>query len=321
MLDVLRFEPILKRARWGGRRLGSYLHKSLGLESDYAESWELVDHGQDQSRILSGPHAGITLGELTRRFPRELFGNRSEYPSTFPLLVKFLDAQDLLSVQVHPNDIQAPQFIPGSRGKTEAWYILDAAPESCVYAGFQPGTNADKVRQALRSGTIADLLIALKVQRGDTLLIPAGTVHALGKGVLLLEIQQASDITFRLDDWGRAGADGKPRALHIEESLQCLDFESRPRLQMAVRSSGELIRSDYFALHKHVIRGATSLPGEDRCRILSVIAGQGRLITQSSSEPLAIGKTFLIPACVGDVLIESDADLELIETRVPDSQH
>lgn len=318
MFDVLRFEPILKRARWGGRRLQSQLHKSLGPELDYAESWELVDHGNDQSRVISGPQAGLTLGELTRQFPRQIFGPHVIAPESFPLLVKFLDAQDLLSVQVHPNDQQAAQFQPKSRGKTEAWYILDAATDSCVYAGFQPGTTADMVNRALQAGKIADLLVALQVQRGDTLLIPAGTVHALGKGVLLLEIQQASDITFRLYDWGRVGADGQPRPLHVPESLQCLNFDSRPALQRNL-PVGELTRSEYFSMHKQTAQGAVRLPHEDRLRIISVVGGQGELITSRSRESLSLGETLLLPACLEEVRIESTSEVEWIETRIPDA--
>lgn len=322
MLDVLRFEPVLKRARWGGRRLQTALHKALGSESDYAESWELVDHGNEQTRVCEGPWQGKTLGDLTREFPRELFGTQYTSSDPFPLLIKFLDAQDLLSVQVHPDDEQAAKLTPPGRGKTEAWYILDASPEGCVYAGFHPGTTPQAVAQALQADCIADLLVKFEVQRGDTLLIPAGTVHALGKGVLLLEVQQSSDITFRLYDWGRVGADGKPRPLHIAESLHCLNFQSQPTLHKAgpaptPNSVEELTRCDYFLMLRRVIRAPVSIDNEHRCRVVTVIAGEGTLISPQSQHSLRIGDTLLIPACVESFRVEPVQALEFVETLIP----
>lgn len=322
MLDVLRFEPVLKRARWGGRRLRTSLHKLLGPESDYAESWELVDHGTEQTHVSEGPWQGKTLSDLTREFPRDLFGPRHAFGDSFPLLIKFLDAHDLLSVQVHPNDEQAAKLTPPGRGKTEAWYILDAAPEGSVYAGFHPGTTPEDVTRALQADQIADLLVKIDVQRGDTLLIPAGTVHALGKGVLLLEVQQSSDITFRLYDWGRVGADGKPRPIHVAESLQCLNFQSQPALRKArpmssANSVEELARSDYFIMLRRIVYTPLSIDNEHRCRIVTVIAGEGMLITSQTRHSLRIGDTLLVPACVESFRVEPSRNLEFVETLIP----
>ncbi|MBS0265706.1 MAG: class I mannose-6-phosphate isomerase, partial [Planctomycetes bacterium] len=217
-MGPLKFTPLLKRIRWGGRRLGELLGKALGNESDYAESWEICDHGVDQSRVASGPFAGLTLQELVQQQGHQLFGPGC-IETQFPLLIKFLDANDRLSVQVHPNDEQAHAFLPWERGKTEAWVILSADPGSCVYAGLKSGVTRESLMQALQAGSVEECLHKLPVAPGDCIFVPAGTVHAIGEGIVLAEVQQSSNLTFRLFDWNRLGQDGRPRQLHIEESL------------------------------------------------------------------------------------------------------
>ena len=177
--------------------------------------------------MIAGPWAGRTLHELVRDHGAELLGTQAGLPQ-FPLLVKFLDANDRLSVQVHPNDQQAAAAIPGERGKTEAWVILEAEPEACVFAGLRPEVDRDALSRAIAEGTVEACLHRLRVRPGDCVFIPAGTVHALGEGVLLAEVQQSSDITYRLHDWNRLGPDGRPRPLHIEASLACTDFTRGP---------------------------------------------------------------------------------------------
>ncbi len=209
-LYPLRFRLLVRRYLWGNRRLETCLGKSLGPGNDYAESWEVADHGADQSIVDAGPLAGTTLGELVRLRGVELFG-RCHPQANFPLLVKFLDAAQSLSVQVHPNDAQAARLSPPDLGKTEAWYILAADPGSRVYAGLQPGVEREQLAEAIAKGTCETLLHGFEPKAGDCLFIPAGTVHALGAGLLVAEVQQSSDTTFRLYDWNRVGPDGKPR--------------------------------------------------------------------------------------------------------------
>ena len=214
----LRFEPVLKRYLWGGRRLGELFAKPIGPESDYAESWELVDREPEQSRVLAGPLTGKTLRELLREYPQEILGRHAPLPR-FPLLVKLLDAAQLLSVQVHPNDLQAGRMTPPDLGKTEVWHVLAAQPGSKLYAGMKAGVNRSRLEQALRAGTVADCLHEVEPRVGDTIFIPPGTVHALGAGVVIAEFQQSSDVTLRLFDWNRIGADGKPRSAAAGESF------------------------------------------------------------------------------------------------------
>ncbi|MCG8650784.1 MAG: class I mannose-6-phosphate isomerase, partial [Pirellulales bacterium] len=223
----IRFRPLLKRTLWGGRRLADQLGKPLGPEADYAESWELVDHQQDQSVVENGPLQGATLAELIRDHPSWLLG-QAVAPARFPLLLKYLDCNRVLSVQVHPDDRYGASMPQPDLGKTEAWYIVSATAESLVYAGLKSGVDHAALRRAVEAGQTQDVLHAFHPQPGDCLFIPAGTVHALGAGLLVAEIQQASDTTFRLFDWNRVAADGSSRALHIDQALEVTDYQRGP---------------------------------------------------------------------------------------------
>ncbi len=226
-LYPLYFEPILRRLIWGGHRLGTILHKSIGPGSDYAESWELSDYHDQVSVVRDGPMAGTTLRELVRDRAEELFGSSGDIQEQFPLLVKFIDAAQSLSVQVHPDD-EKGRKLAGDNGKTETWVILAADPGSLIYAGLRPGVGAEQLREAIESGQVEPLLHRFEARPGDSILIEAGTVHAIGAGVLLAEIQQMSDATFRVFDWNRVGTDGKPRELHIRQAMESIDFRRGP---------------------------------------------------------------------------------------------
>ena len=226
-LYPLRFTPILRRLIWGGRRLGSVLHKPIGDASDYAESWEISDYRDAVSVVDNGPLAGSTIRELIHWYGPGLLGSALAGRDQFPLLVKYIDAHQDLSVQVHPDDAKG-QRLAGDSGKTETWVILEADPGSAIYAGLEQGVDRDEFAEAIRSGSVEPLLHRLEPKPGDCILIESGTVHAIGAGVLLAEIQQTSDATFRVYDWGRKGPDGKPRALHIDQALESIDFERGP---------------------------------------------------------------------------------------------
>ena len=233
-LYPLRFTPILRRLIWGGRRLGSVLHKPIGDASDYAESWEISDYRDAVSVVENGPLAGSTLRELIQWYGAGLLGSALAGRDQFPLLVKYIDANQDLSVQVHPDDAKGPR-LAGDSGKTETWVILETDPGSAIYAGLKQGVGRGEFAEAIRSGNVEPLLHRLQPKPGDCILIEAGTVHAIGAGVLLAEIQQTSDATFRVFDWGRMGPDGKPRALHIEQALESIEFERGPVEPIAPR--------------------------------------------------------------------------------------
>lgn len=321
-MQPLELTPLLKRLRWGGRRLGTVLGKPIGTSDDYAESWEVSDHGDDQSVVHTGPFSGWTLSELVEAQNLPLFGRAAGHEQ-FPLLIKYLDASDTLSVQVHPNDELARQFHPGENGKTEAWVIIEANPGSQLYVGFNEGVTERDVRAAVDSGTVSSLLHTVDVAPGDCVFVPAGTVHAIGAGILLAEVQQSSDLTFRLYDWGYVGPDGKPRTLHIEEALQCIDFTRGPvdpivpRLLPADHAHEELVESEYFAMHRHRSDGPFQLADDNLCHILLVLDGAARLDAGEHEVPLALGQTVVLPAQRDLVTISPLPDVTLLDAIVP----
>ena len=217
-LYPLRFRPVLRRYLWGGRRLATHLDKTLGPGDDYAESWEICDRGPEQSIVVGGPLAGSSLGKLVAGQGAALLG-RHHPQAHFPLMLKFIDAARPLSIQVHPADAQAARLDPPDAGKYEAFVVLFAEPGSTVYAGLQPGVDRQSLAEAVRQGRCAELLHCFEPAAGDCVFLPPGTVHALGQGILVAEIQQASEVTFRLFDWNRLGADGRPRPLHVQQAL------------------------------------------------------------------------------------------------------
>ncbi len=323
MLPPLVFEPLLKRIRWGGRRLGSHLQKVIGDGEDYAESWELADHGNDQSRVSDGPLAGYTLRQLMQSHSQELLGQQAGL-TQFPLLIKFLDARDWLSLQVHPDDRRARLFHPVENGKTEAWVILDARPESRICAGLNQGVDESALREGLRSGNIEELLHLVPVKPGDCVFVPAGTVHAIGPGILLAEVQQQSDLTFRLHDWGRVDANGQPREIHIEPSIACIDFD--PGLVFPVapvalcdqsHAFEELVRCEYFVIRRHRAVESFEISTSNRFRVLMFLQGRGVVSTSGGTESAKTGTTVLIPAESNRVLITPHERVEVLEILCP----
>jgi mannose-6-phosphate isomerase len=330
-LYPLRFPPLLKRYLWGGRRLGEALGKPIGQGADYAESWEVVDHGNDQSVVDSGPLAGITLGELVQTRGTELLGRHAERhrgrslqePARFPLLFKYLDCQQDLSVQVHPGDAAAALLDPPDLGKTEAWVILDARAGSRIYAGLKAGCDRLALEHALRAGEAASCLHSFEPKAGDCVFIPAGTVHALGAGLLVAEIQQASDTTYRLFDWNRVGPDGRPRQLHIEPGLAAIDFASTAvepvRPQPTERSNVErLVACDKFVLDRWRVDGEQLLYCDDQFHIVSVIDGELSCGTWNAADlRVSRGQTVLIPASVTELRLKPRPTCTLLDTYLP----
>ncbi len=325
-MPPLFFEPLLKRIRWGGTRLGSVLGKPIGDGDDWAESWEIADHGEDQSVVDGGPFDGWTLARLVAEKNEELFGAAAGREQ-FPLLIKFLDASDRLSVQVHPDDALAKRYDPVENGKTEAWVILDAEPGSLLYAGLKADVDEPAMRSALEAGRVDECLHTLPVAAGDCVFVPAGTVHAIGEGILLAEVQQSSDLTFRLYDWGRVGADGRPRAIHVEDSIRCTDFARGPVEPVTpTRVQGDsgdgdvveqLVECAYFGIRRHVVTKTAEFEPSDRFRILMTVAGAGVLRWESESRDVPLGTSVLLPAAAPQVTFESQGPSTLLEADVP----
>lgn len=324
----LRLRPVLQEYLWGGRRLGELLGKPLGDGDTYAESWEVVDHPDGQSVVENGPLAGKTLGELAQAFPADLYGEITP-PERFPLLFKLLDAQKTLSVQVHPNDEQGSRQTPPDLGKTEAWLVLAAEPGSLIYSGLKEGVTRDVLAAALQAGAVDECLHAFEPAVGDCVFIPAGTVHALGAGLVIAEIQQASNTTFRLFDWNRVGKDGQPRPLHIEESLAVTDFDRGPvgpqEPQRLENESDEgcvwdrLVECDKFVLDRAFLIATWRIPivSKGGFRILSLVEGAGQLVGEGFDEPMTAGTTLLLPAACPPAEFEADQDSTLLDMRLP----
>ena len=319
----LRFQPLLRRYLWGGRRLGDLLGKPIGPGDDYAESWEIVDHGDDQSIVEHGPLAGMALGSLARDQDEALLGTAAGV-DRFPLLLKFLDCNRTLSVQVHPNDEQGAQLDPPDLGKTEAWVVLAADPGSKIYAGLRPGVDREQLAAAVEAGVCENCLHQFEPNVGDCVFIPAGTVHALGAGLVIAEIQQASDTTFRLFDWNRVGADGKPRPLHVEESLRVTDYQRGPvvpRTPQPVGDTGQqrLVECDKFVLQRWTADAPVTLGGDKRFRIIAVIDGKVNVAGDPAGSPLALGETTLLPAAMGSVELTPTPRVTCLEIFLPET--
>jgi len=319
-LYPFRFLPIFRRYLWGGRRLATVLGKEIGDET-CAESWELVDHGQDQSVVLAGPLTGTTLQQLVAQHGRQLLG-RHHPQESFPLLVKFLDAQKTLSVQVHPDDARAARLDPPDRGKAEAWVVLAAEPGSRIYAGLKRGFDRAALARELDRGTCELCLHQFEPRPGDCVFLPAGAVHALGEGLLVAEIQQASDTTYRLFDWNRVGPDGKPRELHIEQGLEAIDYELGPIEPQVPRPTDRpgverLVACDKFVLDRATFAGPHTLGGDDRCHIVAVLQGNVDLEGDPAGQPLVKGQTALLPAGCGPVRLTAREATVLLDAYLP----
>jgi mannose-6-phosphate isomerase len=320
-LYPLRFEPIFRRYLWGGRRLATILGKSIGEGDDYAESWEIVDRGEDQSRLIGGPLAGSTLGTLVRNHSADLFGQHHPQPR-FPLMFKLLDAQQMLSVQVHPNDEQAAQRTPPDLGKTEAWVVLAAEPGSVIYAGLKRGFDRAAFERELARGTCHLCLHRLEPRAGEVVFLPAGTVHALGAGLLIAEIQQSSDTTFRLFDWNRVGPEGEPRPLHVEQALEVIDWNRGPVNPQTPVSTDRphverLVSCDKFVLDRWQVDQSELLGGDNRFHLISIVEGELDVAGDPLGRPLRKGDTMLLPAALGAVPIAPRQPTVLLDAYLP----
>ncbi|HVS38565.1 MAG TPA: type I phosphomannose isomerase catalytic subunit [Gemmataceae bacterium] len=315
----IRFAPYLRPMVWGGRRLGEALGKPLPTTEAFGESWEISDHPSHQSRVADGAAAGRTLRDLMQHEPAALIGAPQPL-SIFPWLVKFLDARDWLSVQVHPDDAAVRRLWPGEGGKTEAWFVLDAAPTGKVYAGLRLGVDESGLREALRQGSVADCLHSFRPRRGDCLFLPAGTVHAVGGGVLMAEVQQTSDATFRLFDWNRRDAEGRSRTLHIEEAMACINWDAGPVHPVRAEGYSEggesvrqrLVSCAYFTLD--YVREAREFPvGGSGMQVLIVVQGRGRL----AHRLVRTGDTLLLPADMAPAECRPEPSLGLLLAGLP----
>jgi mannose-6-phosphate isomerase len=269
----ITFHPIYMERVWGGRELERVYHRTLPTpDLPYGESWEIVDRPDENSIVNHGPHAGKSLHHLWLHHRPELFGDDYGQHPRFPILIKILDARHDLSIQVHPPADLAPSL--NGEPKTEMWYIADCDPGARLYVGLKNGTTRADFEHAITNGTVADHVHSLLPVPGDSIFIPSGRLHAIGAGFLIHEIQQNSDTTYRVFDWNRNGLDGKPRQLHVPESLASIDFNDfQP--PMDTPNGETLAACPYFRTdRKHLTTAATiTNPDPQRFSILSIIDG------------------------------------------------
>ena len=324
-LPPLRFTPIFKSALWGGRRLRA-LFDAPPADDPTGEAWVLSDCPGHGSVVRDGPLAGATLRELMERMPDRLVGRAAAPHGRFPLLVKFIHACQPLSVQVHPTDAQARRLEgPTAVGKTEAWVILEADPAACVYAGLPPAATADTLRRAIARGAVEDLLYAHAPHPGDCYFLPAGTVHAIGGGLVLFEVQQTSDLTYRLYDWGRTDPKtGRPRELHLEKGLPCVDYgqgpcrPARPTAEVRGRARlTPLAECAYFTLGRWEASRPFVTGAAGECRVLAGVDGRAVIRHRGEEYPIGFGDVWLLPAETGPVQVAPDGPAVILECGIP----
>ncbi len=310
-LYPLLLDPPLKVKVWGGRKLETRMGKTLPDSQPYGEAWEM----HDTATVRNGMLAGHSLSAVLVEYGQDLVGPGNDPAEGLPLLAKILDASDWLSVQVHPDDAQARQLEGEPRGKTEAWYVIAADPGAKLVIGVQPGTTPAQMAEAIESNELEPLLAYADVVPGDVLYIRAGTIHALGPGLLIYEIQQSSDTTYRLYDWGRMGLDGKPREMHIDKGTQVANLETLPPIIHTAQNPAQtvdIVREQYFTTLLYQLNSVNGMAvrldtGGRRFHILTCIDGAVEIQTSSESLMLHKGYTALIPAALGSYRLEGQA--------------
>lgn len=287
--EPIVFQPLFAERVWGGRHLESLYGKSLPAGNPIGESWEIVDRETEQSVVANGPLKGRTLHELWSENRAEIFGKTTIDSPRFPLLFKLLDARERLSVQVHPPAAVAPKL--KGEPKTEMWYFADCDPKSEIYAGLKNGVTRESFAKALQDGTVAEQIHTLPVKAGEAIFIPSGRIHAIGAGNVIVEVQQNSDTTYRVFDWNRVGLDGKPRSLHLDESLESTDFNDfEPEL---ARQNGELVvECEYFRVEKWELATPRQANTEAGFAIFTCVNG----VIQCGDSQFKAGDFFLVPA-------------------------
>jgi len=323
MLYPLTFQPIFKERVWGGRNLERLYRKALPPGVPIGESWEITDRPEAASVVANGPLAGKDLRWLIEHYPKELLGPAQTQNGRFPLLIKLLDAQEKLSLQVHPPARVAARS--GGEPKTEMWYIADARPGAELYAGLRSGVTRAEFERKINDGTVADCFHRVPVKPGDAMFLPSGRVHAIGAGLVILEIQQNSDTTYRVFDWNRPGLDGQPRELHVEQSLQCIDFNDfEPSLAEIEAQSDEagglelrtlaidplfsvtaitVLRSELFKLCGGVVE------------IIGVLEGRLNAVHREGKIQLAPGQFCLKPAGVEPLTLSFQPPVHFLQIK------
>lgn len=322
-MNLLKFVPILKQTLWGGEKIPAYKHLGSGLHS-IGESWEISGVRGSESVVANGPWAGTTLPELIARERERLVGGSiyERFGTEFPLLVKFIDARQELSIQVHPNDELALRR-HGSRGKTEMWYVVEADEGARLRSGFAERITPDRYAACVADDTITNLLQEYEIHEGDVFFLPAGRIHSIGAGSLIAEIQQTSDLTYRIYDFNRCDADGKPRELHTELAKEAIDYTVLPDYRtpytLLTNAETRLVSCPHFTTSLYDLdRPLTlDLSGLDSFVVVVCIEGAGSLTADGGRQlPVRAGETVLAPASIGRLRIAPAPHIRLLTSRI-----
>jgi mannose-6-phosphate isomerase len=321
MLYPLTFHPIFKERVWGGRNLERVFQKKLPPDVPIGESWEVSDRPEDQSVIANGALAGKSLRWLMENHRSELMGASAAEAGRFPLLIKILDCQETLSVQVHPPPAVAARL--GGEPKTEMWYIAQAAPNAELFVGLTRGTTRAEFELKLRDGSVAQCIHRVPTKAGDAMFLPSGRIHAIGAGNLIFEIQQNSDTTYRVFDWNRVGLDGKPRQLHIAQALESIDFNDiEPRLIHSLYSRNPVMKVRYLVNDPlfrvdacQIKRGQRFYLQSDSVQIVGLLSGSLSVGAGEQNLMLRPGEFVLLPALLGRTPLSAQTAVEMLHVQ------
>ncbi len=322
MLYPLTFQPIFMERVWGGRNLEKLYQKPLPPARPIGESWEISDRPEAESLIAHGSLAGKSLRWLMENQPQDVMGSARTEGDRFPLLIKILDAQETLSVQVHPPAALAARL--GGEPKTEMWYIADATPQAELFVGLKRGVTRQEFERRIKDGTVADCLHRIRVRGGDAVFLPSGRLHAIGEGNVIFEIQQNSDTTYRVFDWNRVGLDGKPRELHVAQSLASINFDDfEPALIFSQYSRNRTFKVRYLVddpLFRvdacQVRRGQRFHLRSTSPQILGLLRGRLVITHAATSLQLKAGEFCLLPACLERVSLQAETQVEFLHVQV-----
>ncbi|MBZ0242428.1 MAG: class I mannose-6-phosphate isomerase [Bacteroidales bacterium] len=320
----LKFDPIYQYRIWGGRKLEYILSKPLPEDEPVGEAWLLSDREDHASKVSEGKLKGITITQLMIDFRYEIMGKIGNHFEHFPLLLKYLDCKEVLSVQVHPSD-QQKEYIPiGDSGKTEAWVVLETGDDSRIYAGLKKGTTKEDLLKSIENKSVADRLHSFVPKKDDAIFIHSGTVHTLG-GAVVFEVQENSDVTFRLYDWDRKDPKtGKPRELQVEKAIACIDFDQvdigpvTPVKDAENKNIEKLFDNEYFILWRLEYKKMFKVGLKDEPVILVCTQGKGTVMYNNTEYPLGKGEVMLLPAIIGPLELHPDPQITLLQIAIPD---
>lgn len=323
----IQFEPVFKEKLWGGRNLEKKCDKAIPADTAVGESWEISDFGNDLSIAVTPPFVGKTLSRIIRQNSLQILGDLAGRADAFPLLCKFIDANSRLSVQVHPDSRNIPEGMAGCSCKTECWYIVDADIGARIIVGLRDRVTKEDVENAVKNGSLDGLLNYIDIRKGDVLFVPGGTVHAILEGTVIYEVQETSDTTFRLYDWGRIDKNGEARQLHIDEALKCMDTEYHnnhkiaPLVDKCFSEGTHAFRlaCSFFVLEEYRIKSnrTVELPQKASFRIIVVLDGSLRFEYENGSLDGIKGQSTLVPAALKQLSVKAESDINILIYSVP----